>query len=220
MISRATLLKEEEAFAIKIFKGEVTSDGYPVDEMQACIMAGEHDNLTTLHGRFHAHPEEKEGLILSLIPSSYKNLGNPPDFNTCTRDTYEVNRIFSLSHILKIALDIASAAAHLHQKNIMHGDLYAHNILINDQGHSLLGDFGAATLYAYIDKSENEAFERLEVRAFGCLLEDMLERCDPEELSSHKEIVEALGDLKHLCMNEKVSMRPLFKDISKVLRQF
>ena len=220
IISRATLLKEEEAFAIKVFKGEVTSDGYPIDEMQACIMAGEHENLTTLHGRFHAHPEGKEGLIFSLIPPSYKNLGNPPDFNTCTRDTYTENRIFSLSHILRIAFDIASAAAHLHEKNIMHGDLYAHNILINDQGHSLLGDFGAATLYTYIDKRENEAFERLELRAFGCLLEDMIDRGDPKELSTYKEEVEALNALKYACMDEEVSKRPLFKDISNILCQF
>ncbi|CAN8142822.1 hypothetical protein THIOSC15_830008 [uncultured Thiomicrorhabdus sp.] len=31
--------------AVKIFKGDVTSDGYPEDEMRACITAGQHPNL-------------------------------------------------------------------------------------------------------------------------------------------------------------------------------
>jgi hypothetical protein len=217
VISRASLFEREESFAIKIFKGDVTSDGYPVDEMQACITAGMHDNLTTLHGKFHEHPEDKEGLVLSLIPPSYNNLGNSPDFDTCTRDTYDENTFFVLSHILRIANEIASASAHLHSRKIMHGDLYSHNILINEHGHSLLGDFGAATLYENIDDIECESFERLEVRAFGCLLEDMLDRCKPEDLSAHKETAEALSELKQLCMNEKVSKRPLFRDISKLL---
>jgi hypothetical protein len=220
VISRASLFDKEESFAVKIFKGEVTSDGYPVDEMQACITAGMHDNLTTLHGKLHEHHEEKEGLVLSLIPSSYKNLGNPPDFDTCTRNTYDEDTCFVLSHIIRIANEIASASAHLHSKKIMHGDLYSHNILINENGHSLLGDFGAATLYENIDDIEYESFERLEVRAFGCLLEDMLHRCRPEDLSTHKEAAEALSDLKHLCMDEEVSKRPLFRDISSILQQF
>ena len=217
VISRASIFNKEESFAIKIFKGEVTSDGYPIDEMQACITAGMHDNLTTLHGKFHEHPQEKEGLILSLIPSTYNNLGNPPNFDTCTRDTYDENTCFVLSHIIRIANEIASASAHLHSRKIMHGDLYSHNILIDENGHSLLGDFGAATLYDNIDDIECASFERLEVRAFGCLLEDMLDRCKPEDLSSRKDIVEALRDLKHACMDEKVSNRPLFRDISNML---
>jgi len=217
VISRASLFEKEEFFAIKIFKGEVTSDGYPRDEMQACIRAGKHDNLTTLHGKLHEHPEEKEGLVLSLIPPTYNNLGNPPDFDTCTRDTYLENTSFVLSHIVRIAIEIASASAHLHSRKIMHGDLYSHNILIDEQGHSLLGDFGAATLYEHIDDIACESFERLEVRAFGCLLEDMLDRCKPEALASHKEIVDVLRDLKHLCMDEEVSKRPLFRDISNTL---
>jgi len=144
-------------------------------------------------------------------------LGNPPDFDTCTRDTYLENTTFILSHIIRIATEIASASAHLHSRKIMHGDLYSHNILIDEKGHSLLGDFGAATLYEHIDDVACESFERLEVRAFGCLLEDMLDRCKPEELDAHKKIVEVLRDLKHSCMNEEVSRRPLFRDIFTIL---
>lgn len=34
--------------AVKVFKGEVTSDGYPEDELQVAIAAGQHKNLVTL----------------------------------------------------------------------------------------------------------------------------------------------------------------------------
>ena len=64
---------ESSDVAVKVFKGDVTSDGYPADEMKACIAIGIHDNLTTVHGKIHEHTEDKEGLILSLIPPDYIN---------------------------------------------------------------------------------------------------------------------------------------------------
>lgn len=217
VISRGSWLAEQEAVAIKIFKGDVTSDGYPADEIRACIAAGTHDNLTTVHGRLHKHPQEKEGLVLSLIPSSYSNLGNPPDFDTCTRDIYDEGTSFSLSLLMRIASDIASAAAHLHARGMMHGDLYSHNILVHENGHSLLGDFGAASVYEHADDITGASFERLEVLAFGYLLEEMLDRCTPEELSFHQKMAEDLRQLKYSCMDETVASRPLFSDISDSL---
>jgi len=217
IITRGSWVARQEAVAVKIFKGDVTSDGYPADEMQACIAAGSHDNLTTVHGRLHEHPQEKEGLILSLIPSSYSNLGKPPDFDTCTRDIYDEETSFSLSLLMRIASDIASAAAHLHAKGVMHGDLYSHNILVHENGHSLLGDFGAASVYVHTKGITGSSFERLEVLAFGYLLEEMLDRCTPEDLSSHQETVNQLRSLEYSCMNEAVTNRPLFNDISVTL---
>ncbi len=217
IISRGSWLSKQKSIAVKIFKGEVTSDGYPADEMQVCMAVGEHSNLTTVHGKLHAHPQEKEGLVLSLIPPSYSNLGNPPDFETCTRDTYEEGSSFSLSFLIRIAMGITSASVHLHGKGIMHGDLYAHNILVDESGHGLLGDFGAATLYNNSKGISCGSFERLEVRAFACLLEDMLDRCRDENLSSYETIVKELYLLKDLCMDKSVVHRPLFTDIYTTL---
>ena len=101
----------------------------------------------------------------------------------------------------------------------MHGDLYAHNILINDKAHSLLGDFGAATFYRYVDSLENRAFERLEVRAFGCLLEDLLDRCAKCEQVDHANVVSSLRALQKTSMSEYVEKRPLFNDIVKELQR-
>ena len=211
-----TKLAQKEV-AIKIFKGEITSDGLPGDEMGASLAAGCHDNLVNVLGKLSNEPQEKQGLVFSFIPPDYKNLGEPPDFDTCTRDTYSTNASFSLPVILRITIGIASAAAHLHAKGIMHGDLYAHNILVDETGNSLLGDFGAASFYDPSDVVIGQALERLEVRAFGCLLEDMLDRCTLQEESEYTWAVESLRCLQQDCLKPVLSQRPQFTEIGERL---
>jgi hypothetical protein len=194
--------------AIKVFKGEITSDGLPTDEMQACIAAGSHPNLVNVLGKVEHHPDQKAGLVLSLIPADYQNLGGPPSLETCTRDTYPPDTVFSFASTLRIVLGIATAAAHLHRQGILHGDLYAHNILVNDAGDSLLGDFGAASFYN--SSNSTTALERLEVRAFGCLLEDLLDRLNPEDSDAQPELVHQLRLIQQDCMQPSLALRPLF----------
>jgi hypothetical protein len=207
-----TQLAQQE-IALKIFKGEITSDGLPADEMAASLAAGCHNNLVNVLGKLTNEPEEQEGLVFSFISPDYKNLGQPPDFDTCTRDTYSADASFSLPVIVRLTQGIASAAAHLHAKGIMHGDLYAHNILVNETGHGLLGDFGAASFYDPTDVAIGQSLERLEVRAFGCLLEDMLDRCTLEESFEQEAAVESLRCLQQDCLKPVLSQRPRFTEI-------
>jgi hypothetical protein len=204
----------QETVAIKIFKGEMTSDGLPAHEMAACLAAGFHDNLVHVRGKLTQTPEGQEGLVLSLIPPAYTNLGQPPDLETCTRDTYKADVTFELPVILRIAKGIAAVAAHLHERGIMHGDLYAHNILVNEVGDCLLGDFGAASFY---DPADAPLLERLEVRAFGCLLEDLLDRCrldaSSEQSSTQQEAFTALRELQQDCLGSSLAQRPVFAEI-------
>ncbi|MFA6188816.1 MAG: leucine-rich repeat-containing protein kinase family protein [Sulfuricurvum sp.] len=193
----------EEEVALKLFKGAITSDGYAHDEMNACMSVGEHPHLIKVLAKIQG--DERLGLLLEYIPSVYQNLGLPPDFETCTRDTFHEERVFSLETIQAVAKAIISAAAHLHARGLMHGDLYAHNILINDDDHCYLGDFGAASFY----EPHQKEFEKIEVRAFGCLLEDMLSLCPLKEGKGY----ERLEDLRKQCMNEKVKERPLFSEM-------
>jgi Protein tyrosine and serine/threonine kinase/Leucine rich repeat len=204
--------------AIKIFKGAMTSDGAPADEMNACIAAGGHPHLVGALGKIGDRPDDRSGLILSLIPPDYRNLGNPPSLDTCTRDTYPTETSFSLATILHIAIGISSAAAHLHDRGIMHGDLYAHNILVNASGHSLLGDFGAASSYESNDGT-GAALERLEVRAFGCLLEDLLDRCEVLNSEAERSILSRLDRLQQDCLQAIPAARPLFIEIDRVLAE-
>jgi hypothetical protein len=194
--------------AVKLFKGAVTSDGLPRCEMAACINAGEHPNLISVLGRVHAHPQGADALVLSLIDPQFRNLAGPPSLDSCTRDIYANNIRFTLSTALSIAFGIASAACHLHAKGIMHGDLYAHNILHCGEGRALMGDFGAASFYSR-QATHALSLQRLEVRAFGCLLEELIDRCDSAKPS--------LTELKNRCLSETIDERPLFGEIVAAL---
>ena len=200
--------------AVKLFKGAVTSDGLPHSEMAACISAGQHPNLIAVKGKIAQHPAEAEGLVLELIDPVFRNLAGPPSLATCTRDEYAVGTTFSLKAALKLALGIASAAAHLHAQGIMHGDLYAHNILYTEAGESLLGDFGAACFFDPTDVATAEALQQLEVRAFGCLLEELLAHCP--EAGAMPVVQQAWQSLVQRCMQPAVA-RPLFTEIKQQL---
>lgn len=197
--------------AVKVFKGAVTSDGLPRSEKAACLLAGEHPNLIPVHGRLHGHPDDSLGMVMPLIDPSFTNLAGPPSLESCTRDIYVSAARFSLSQLLGIAPGIASASAHLHAKGVMHGDLYAHNILWNEKGECLLGDFGAASFMPTHDEKLRHGLQRVEVRAFGCLLEELLARCDVPP--NRQTIVGALNALQQRCVRSQNEVRPLFKEI-------
>ena len=112
---------------------------------------------------------------------------------------------FSVDNLLRLVRGIAAAAAHLHGRGIHHGDLYAHNILCNGDGDALLGDFGAASLYA-VAGPQSHALQRLEVRAFGVLLGELLARCDTG-------VGTGLAQLQRDCVQADTERRPLFNEI-------
>ena len=203
---------DQKEVAIKIFKGEVTSDGYPEDELATCISTGSHSNLVPLLGEIKNHSENKKGIVMELISSEYSNLGNPPSFETCTRDVYEENTVFTMNKLLAIASSVAAAAKHLHDKGIVHGDLYAHNTMVNSFGNALLGDFGAATCYSK-DFPNADLLERLDVRAFGCLLEELISSSDDTLHASF----EILRQIKNDCFQVEVVKRPSFSEILSAL---
>jgi hypothetical protein len=201
--------------AVKLFKGAVTSDGLPQSEMAACISAGAHPNLIAVKGKIAEHPAGAEGLVLELIDPGFRNLGGPPSLASCTRDVYAPGTVYSLRAALQIAIGIAAAAAHLHTQGIMHGDLYAHNILYTEAGEALLGDFGAACFFDLADLGRAEALQRLEVRAFACLLEDLLTHCP--EATATPIVHHAWQQLQHRCAQPEVGARPLFAEVVQEL---
>jgi hypothetical protein len=211
--------EQDKTMAIKIFKGSVTSDGSPADEMVACITAGSHPNLIDPIAKIHGHPEDKPGLVLQLIPPRYSNLGLPPTLQSCTRDSFVPGTLFSAGKCMAILRSVASAAAHLHARGIAHGDLYAHNVLIDDAGHALLGDFGAATIYRGTHAS-GEAIERLEVLAFGHLIEDLLGLVDHGTVDKDGEFLDLLNTLHRWCTRDIVLDRLSFVEVCKVLEGF
>ncbi|WP_053178688.1 leucine-rich repeat-containing protein kinase family protein [Pseudomonas kilonensis] len=203
--------------AVKLYKGQMTSDGSPLHEMHACITAGRHSNLIEVLGQVAGHPEQQAGLVMALIEPSYRNLAGLPSLASCSRDVYADELRLSASAALRIAHGITSVAAHLHRQGITHGDLYGHNILCDDQGDCLLGDFGAASFHATTDNLQTRALQRIEVRAFGILLGELLARIEP---GLGAQDLAWLLDLQARCCQPEVLARPGFDEIERLLSEF
>ena len=202
---------EDSSIAVKLFKGAITSDGYPQDELNCCLRAGEHPNLIKVLAQID---EDKQlGLVMELIPTSFSNLGLPPSLITCTRDTFSEGTAFSLLDITRISLNMANTMQHLHSNKVSHGDIYAHNTMINTQADVLFGDFGAASELSLLPEAQQLAMQKIEVRAFGCLMEDMLAICAEEKTL----LKQQLTVLKDLCMQEDIEQRPSFTELQSSL---
>ncbi|KAJ3304560.1 hypothetical protein HDV03_002513 [Kappamyces sp. JEL0829] len=213
--------------AVKLFKGQSTSDGLPQDEMKAMQASGSHPHAIQVLGRLTNAPTangvEQLGLVLPLIPPHFGILGNPPSFQTISRDTYPEGTVFALDVIAKIALGISSVVGHLHRLGLTHGDLYAHNILISPLAdhHAYLTDYGAAWSFSLLPDNMQKLIQQLEAGAFGCLLEDLLQRLDEHTVAaSGRPKLQALRDLQIKCSSPAVASRPLFSEIAEVLALF
>ncbi len=180
--------------AVKVFKGEVTSDGYPEDELDACLAVGSHNNLVKPLAK--VVDQDCSALVMELIPSHYTNLGQPPSLVSCTRDTFLAGLQFSLEKIAYIVEQVDRLVLHFCDKKVSHGDLYAHNILISEEGHVLFGDFGAASKYGNLSMDQQQGIEQIERRALGFFIDDMLSLCTEED-----KVNELYPSLKSRCLS-------------------
>ena len=195
--------------AVKVFKGAMTSDGLPRSEMAACVGAGAHVGLIPILGTLDAHPQGAMGLVMPLIDVAYRNLAGPPSLASCTRDVYADGLCLSAPQALAIAHGIASAVCQLHARGIVHGDLYGHNILHAHAGACLLGDFGAASMFAP-GSPQGDLLQGIEARAFGVLLGELIAHC-----ATRLPDLQAMMDA---CLQEGVLRRPQFDVIERALR--
>ena len=199
--------------AVKLFKGAVTSDGFPAEEMAACLAAGNHAHLIGVMGELSGHPAGSSGLVMPWVDPEFRSLAGPPNLETCTRDIYDDDQRFSLALVLDLAKGLAAAGEHLHARGISHGDFYAHNVLYRPEGGCLLGDFGAASFYPPQASGGANPFEALEVRAFGCLLGELLERLEPDQDGR----LPALTALQLRCVAPVAASRPRFAELVTTL---
>ena len=213
VIRKARWKGETEPVAVKLFKGALTSDGFAEDELNATLAAGNHDGLVPIRARLK--DDDLDGLIMPVIPGDFSALGNPPTFDTCTRDHYPDDFRISADKALRIARQQAGIMLHLRERNIAHNDFYPHNILTNPEGESLLTDFGAAANYASLPDHQRHALERIEARAFGCLVDDLINGLSQDDLNSSTGA--KLIRLRDQLFNETVSSRPGFSDIVDAL---
>jgi serine/threonine protein kinase len=142
------------------------------------------------------------------LPGDRRVLAGPPSLESCSRDVYAPGLGLDAGAVRRIARDIAAAVGHLHARGLLHGDLYAHNILWDGAtGAATLSDFGAA---CRLPPGEAGApLQRLETRAWGLLLGELLARC-PDPLPD-------LAALERACTQPEVRRRPLMAEILDAL---
>lgn len=193
--------------AAKLFKGRMTSDGLPHSEMAACLAAGTHPALLPVIGPLQSEAGQPDGLLLELLEPRFAVLAGPPSLESCTRDCYAPERRFDADQLRALARAVAGALAHLHERGILHGDLYAHNLLVD--GHDCrLSDFGAASFFTP-GSAQGRWLQRLESRAFGILLGEWLQRCvEPDA---------ALAELAAACRQHDAARRPCMAEIRAAL---
>ena len=213
-------IQSTQAVAVKVFRGAVTSDGYPKDELHCCLQAGFHPNLIRVLS--HIVEVDELALVMELIPAHFYNLGLPPSLETCTRDTFVDGMEVSLSQVVKVMTSMAGTLAHLHDHKVSHGDIYAHNTMIDSDANMLFGDFGAATDLSHLSVEQAELMEAIEVRALGNMLDDLLMHLRELKSASHNEeqetrILSQLTSLVDDCLQTNVSMRPSFINIEQKL---
>jgi len=204
------------ALALKLFKGALTSDGLPVDEMRAHGVAGAHPALCHPVAELAGHPEGARGLLLPLLPANLHNLAGPPSFDTCTRDVYAPGLALAPKAIRRLADSLASALAHLHRRGVLHGDLYAHNVLWNPATHQgVLGDFGAASLLPLDHPALRRGLCALDVRAWGVLVGELLLRAEVPPGGDHG--LDSLRALARDCQQPQTSLRPTMDEVCGAL---
>lgn len=186
VISQASWIDNPHHFpaqvAVKVFKGEVTSDGYPSDELLACLKTGFHPNLVKSIAQV-VEPDYL-ALVMELIPATYKNLGLPPSLETCTRDTFVRGYSLPVESIAVIVQQMQDVFVHLHKNKVCHGDLYAHNVLVNEKAQMIFGDFGAASVYEALPVHVQDKVRQIEMRALGYFIEDLLSVCVQEDINN------------------------------------
>jgi len=165
--------------AVKVFKGQVTSDGYPQDELNACLQVGYHPYLVKPLAQV-VQPQSL-ALVMELIPPHYGNLGLPPSLESCTRDTFPAGFRLSISHIDKIVMQMQDVFDHMHNKLVCHGDLYAHNTLFDQDANIIFGDFGAASQYHMLSAHQQSKIKKIEHRSLQLFIDDLLSICREQD---------------------------------------
>lgn len=167
-----------QAVAVKLFKGEVTSDGLPRCEMAATLTAGTHPRLVGVLGVLAGHPRGVHGLVMPRLAAQWTPLAGPPSMASCSRDVYPGGLRLPAEQAAAMARAAADAMRHLHARGLTHGDLYAHNLLVDGAGHALLSDFGAASFLPAADPPRAEALQALDRRALQILVDELALRSD------------------------------------------
>jgi hypothetical protein len=199
--------------AVKLFEEQSKgSDGNAEDEMSINSIVDNPYAISAIgvvekNGR-------KEMLVMKLLKGT-SPLGEVPNFDTVTRDAGPsplFKKIIDRNTILTTIWNVASALDYIHNSiGVSHGDVYLHNVLIDGEKVSRISDWGASFAYDRNNIEQAELIEKIEVLAFGKLVQDIL--------SWHPSLIQEgpFEELLDEIIQPEVSKRPNFKEIKEKL---
>lgn len=85
--------------------------------------------------------QQPHALVLRRVAG--QPLAAKPNLQSLLRCRWPPGVAFSSTFVARVALCVASALQYLHAHCICHGDVYAHNILVDTEGNAILLDYGA-----------------------------------------------------------------------------
>ena len=187
--------------AVKRFVDGISPDGAPADEM-AVARAVHHPRCVDVLAV--VEPPHQAMVMTHILGQP---LGGRPGGKSLLRCTYPPDQGWPAAFAVTCARDVAAACGACASARVVHGDVYAHNVVVTDNGSATLVDFGAA--FACPTTCDID-FQRLEVRAFGLLLQELADRC-----ASRRH--DGLSALAAKCMDTTVAARPSFAELEMEL---
>lgn len=162
--------------AVKVFKEQSKgSDGNAEDEMSINSIV-ENPYAISAIGVVETDGR-KEMLVMKLLQGT-SPLGKVPSFDTVTRDVGPADALIKTmdkNTLMKTIWNVASALEYIHNSiGVSHGDVYLHNVLIDGKKVSRISDWGASFAYDRDNAEQAELIEKIEVLAFGRLIQDIL----------------------------------------------
>ena len=169
---------QNKEVAVKLIHG-VTSDGKAEDELSIYGAVGSSGFSNRVVGCLALLDDVRKGIVMDVLPSNLDDFALPPTIKEVTKDRWDTTSTFSASFVKNALQDSANALNFLHSKvGISHGDFYAHNMKVDKAtGRVYLLDFGAS----YFKGEYTLKAEKLEIRAFGVLVTELIEVMDPQE---------------------------------------
>ena len=167
-----------EDVAVKIFKeGSKGSDGNAADEAGINALVDHPIAISAIGIIKEGKDEAYKGMVMKLLSGAFP-FGKAPNFDTVTRDEGPSPHSANLTkkQALGVVWNIASVLDYIHSSiGVSHGDVYLHNVLRDGLFTARLSDWGASFVYDRKNVELAEMLERIEVLAFGRLIQDLID---------------------------------------------
>jgi len=203
--------------AVKIFKQKIKgSDGNAADEASINGLIN-HPLAISAIGVIPGESAYK-GMVMDLLSGTHP-LGKVPNFGTVTRDEGPSphSENLTMEQVLSVVWNVASVLDYIHSSiGVSHSDVYLHNVLRDEKFVSRLSDWGASFVYDRENNELSEMFERIEVLAFGRLIQDLFQWHFNIVVPDSTEPTSYLGNIK--MGKAKLDKGPLYDLISLILQ--